>query len=89
MRTITLAAMACLLAMSVFAQTAPSTQPPAPSCKQATDKKPAGAALSSFMKRCETDAEKACDVQAAEKKLNGAAKTSFTNKCVTDSVGSG
>lgn len=88
MKTITLAAMACLFAMSAFAQTAPSTPPPAPSCKaQATDKKLAGAALNSFMKRCETDAQKACDVQAGDKKLSGAAKTSFTKKCVTDSVG--
>jgi hypothetical protein len=89
MKTITLAAMACLLAISVFAQSAPSTQPSAPSCKvQATDKKLAGAALNSFMKRCETDAQKACDVQASDKKLSGAAKTSFTKRCVTDSVGS-
>ena len=41
----------------------------------------------SFMKKCEADAQKACDAQAAEKKLNGAAKTSFTKKCVTDAVG--
>jgi len=80
-----------VLAMSAFAQTAPSPpQTPAPSCKaQATEKKLAGAALNSFMKRCETDAQKACDIQAGEKKLSGAAKTSFTKKCVTDSVGSG
>ena len=58
------------------------------SCKaQATDKKLAGAALTSFMKKCEADASKACDVQAGEKKLAGAAKTSFTKKCVTDAVG--
>ena len=43
--------------------------------------------MNSFMKKCETDAKKACDAQAAEKKLNGAAKTSFTKKCVTDAVG--
>ena len=41
------------------------------------------------MKKCETDAQKACDTQATDKKLSGAAKTSFTKKCVTDSVGSG
>jgi hypothetical protein len=58
------------------------------SCKaQATDKKLAGAALTSFMKKCESDASKACDVQAGEKKLAGAAKTSFTKKCVSDAVG--
>jgi len=57
-------------------------------CKaQATDKKLAGAALTSFMKKCESDASKACGSSAAEKKLAGAAKTSFTKKCVTDAVG--
>ena len=55
-------------------------------CKaQATDKKLAGAALTSFMKK--SDASKACGSSAAEKKLAGAAKTSFTKKCVTDAVG--
>jgi len=57
-------------------------------CKaQATEKKLAGAALASFMKKCETDAKTACDKSAAEKKLNGAAKNSYTKKCVTDAVG--
>ena len=59
------------------------------SCKaQAADKKLAGAALNSFMKKCETDATAACDGSAATQKLSGAAKTSFTKKCVTDRVGS-
>lgn len=58
------------------------------SCKaQASDKKLAGAALSSFMKKCETDATTACDTQAADKKLSGAAKDSFTKKCVKDATG--
>ncbi|WP_342364296.1 PsiF family protein [Terrarubrum flagellatum] len=60
----------------------------ADTCKaSATEKKLAGAALTSFMKKCESDAAKTCDTSAAEKKLNGAAKTSFTKKCVTDAVG--
>jgi len=54
----------------------------------AMEKKLAGAAKTSFMKKCETDAKAACDAQAAEKKLAGAAKTSFTKKCVKDAVGS-
>jgi hypothetical protein len=59
------------------------------SCKNdATTKKLAGAAMTSFMKKCETDAAAACDKSAAEKKLAGAAKTSFTKKCVSDAVGS-
>ncbi|NLH79729.1 MAG: hypothetical protein GX458_02640 [Phyllobacteriaceae bacterium] len=59
-----------------------------PTCRaQATDKKLAGAALTSFMKKCETDATKTCDAAAADKKLAGAAKTSFSKKCVSDAVG--
>ena len=59
-----------------------------PSCTvQATDKKLAGAARTSFMGKCERDAQAGCDAAAAEKKLAGAAKTSFTNKCMKDAVG--
>ena len=58
------------------------------SCKaQATAKKLAGAAQTSFMKKCQTDAATSCDAQAADKKLAGAAKNSFTKKCVNDAVG--
>ena len=81
MRTLALAAALFLAAGSIQAQAA--------SCKvEAGDKKLAGAAMTSFMKKCETDAKKACDTEAAEKKLAGAAKTSFTKKCVSDKVGS-
>lgn len=56
---------------------------------KAGEKKLAGAAKNSFIKKCEKDAKintaKAdCDVKAAEKKLKGAAKNSFTKKCVSD-----
>ena len=56
---------------------------------KAAEKKLAGAAKNSFIKKCEKDAKvnvaKAdCDAKAAEKKLKGAAKNSFTKKCVTD-----
>ena len=47
---------------------------------QAGDKKLAGAAKTSFVKKC-------CETQAAEKKLAGAAKTSFTTKCEKDAGG--
>jgi hypothetical protein len=58
------------------------------SCQaQADAKKLAGAALTSFMKKCESDAQAACDKQAADKKLSGAAKDSFTKKCVKDATG--
>jgi hypothetical protein len=54
---------------------------------QATEKKLAGAAKTSFLKKCDADATAACDTQAADKKLAGAAKTSFTKKCVKDATG--
>jgi hypothetical protein len=76
-----LAVVLSVFAGSAFAQTA--------TCKaQASDKKLAGAAMNSFMKKCETDAQKVCDTEAAGKKLAGAAKNSFTKKCVGDAVGS-
>ena len=53
----------------------------------AAEKKLAGAAKNSFMKKCESDATAKCNAAAAEKKLAGAAKTSFTKKCVKDAVG--
>ena len=53
----------------------------------ATDKKLAGAAKTSFIKKCQTDAAKLCDDQSATKKLAGAAKASFTKKCISDAVG--
>jgi hypothetical protein len=60
----------------------------ADTCKsQAADKKLAGAAMTSFMKKCQSDAAKTCDASAKDQKLNGAAKTSYTKKCVTDAVG--
>lgn len=53
----------------------------------AADKKLAGAAKTSFLKKCQTDSQTTCDAAAADKKLAGAAKTSFTKKCVSDAVG--
>lgn len=59
-----------------------------PSCSAAaTEKKLAGAARTSFLKKCERDATATCQTSSMEKKLSGAAKTSFEKKCVTDSVG--
>jgi len=77
-KTFTLAALALCLAGAptlAFAEDACMTQ--------ATDKKLAGAAKTSFMKKCETTA---CESQAADKKLAGAAKTSFVTKCVKDAM---
>ena len=60
---------------------------------QATEKKLAGAARTSFMKKCERDAggaataSPACKKSAADKKLAGAAKTSHIKKCMADAKG--
>ena len=91
MKTMSVVVLCMALAGTAFAQTSTPASPATdtkPSCKaQASDKKLAGAALNSFMKKCETDAQKVCDAAAVDRKLNGAAKTSFTKKCVTDAVG--
>ncbi len=48
------------------------------------DGKPlAGAAKTSFMKKCQTDACTAKAVGSDGKKLSGAAKTSFMKKCMS------
>lgn len=54
---------------------------------KAAEKKLAGAAKNSFMKKCESDARTACSTEATDKKLAGAAKNSFFKKCVNDAVG--
>lgn len=56
---------------------------------RAAEKKLAGAAKNSFMKKCSADAmappeNAACAATAKEKKLAGAAKSSFMKKCAAD-----
>ncbi len=88
MRTTLLAAVAAMF----FANNALAS-----SCTEmATEKKLAGAAKNSFMKKCEADAkaptagakgpmaDSGCAGKAAEKKLAGAAKSSFMKKCEAD-----
>lgn len=53
----------------------------------AKDKKLHGAALNSFMTKCEKDAKAKCTADATAKKLHGAAAKSFTTKCVKDTTG--
>jgi hypothetical protein len=74
MRQTLLAALLCAITAGALAQTPPASPPagaPAaqsPTCKsQAADKKLAGAALTSFMKKCQTDATASCDTVAADK----------------------
>jgi hypothetical protein len=83
MRKLVLAALSALLMMSSLAQAAESCE------AQAQARKLAGAARTSFMKKCEADAKAAsptaaCEAQADQKKLAGAARTSFVKKCVQD-----
>lgn len=81
MKKVVIAVVICAFSFASAAQAA--------TCKAtAAEKNLHGAALTSFMKKCETDAQKSCDTSAMGKKLAGAAKTSFTKKCVTDAVGS-
>jgi hypothetical protein len=71
------------LMLSLYATTALAV-----TCKEtATEKNLAGAALKSFMTKCQKDAQASCDTAAQDKKLSGAAKTSFTKKCVKDATG--
>ncbi len=57
-------------------------------CKSdAADKKLAGAALKSFMTKCERDATTTCAADSNVKKLAGAARNSHMKKCVADAVG--
>jgi psiF repeat len=54
---------------------------------RATEKKLAGAAKTSFLKKCEKDARAACEMDDISKKTSGAAKEAHIKKCVKDSVG--
>ena len=78
MKKIALALAVCLV----------SSAPAFATCKSvAADKKLAGAALKSFMTKCEKDATTTCATDSKDKKLAGAAKNSHMKKCVTDAVG--
>lgn len=78
--------MRALLLAAAFALVAGNAH--AAACKiEASNKKLAGAAMNSFMTKCEKDAKAMCDQSAVDKKLSGAAKTSHIKKCVSDSVG--
>ena len=79
MKTFLLVAALSVCAVSAHAQE---------TCKaQATEKKLAGAALKSFMTKCEKDAKQSCEADSKTKKLAGAAKSSHMKKCVADTVG--
>jgi uncharacterized membrane protein len=88
MRYLLLAAAGIGVGAALLATTPIAAYAQAANCKAAAaEKKLAGAALSSFIKKCQADAKSACEQSAAEKKLSGAARSSFTGKCVRDKVG--
>lgn len=75
-----------LLIASTFSLSALAAEPSACTAT-AGEKKLAGAAKTSFMKKCEADAQARCEQSATEKKLAGAAKNSHVKKCVAEAVG--
>ncbi len=78
---------ALIVFLTLVAVSSACAEETSPCASRAAEKKLAGAALKSFMTKCERDAQSACDASATEKKLRGAARTSFTSKCVKDAVG--
>lgn len=82
---------ACLLSLGMLVGTAHAADAKATCETQASEKKLAGAAKNSFVKKCIKDAgvaaaavSPACEKSAADKKLAGAAKTSHLKKCMAD-----
>ncbi len=87
--TTVLALVAVMFAAPAFA----SSHKEAPEMKAAggceataAEKKLAGAAKNSFLKKCNAAPKTECDTKAGEKKLAGAAKNSFLKKCKADSA---
>jgi len=75
---LTVLALVSLLSGGAFAQTAAPTE----TCDaQAMTKKLAGAAKTSFMKKCKTDVCSAKAIDKNGKQLAGAARASFLKKC--------
>ena len=74
--------------LMTFAAMAQEAAAPASDCSaKATEKKLAGAALNSFMKKFEhDDASASYEASAADKKLKGAAKKSFVTELVKDAT---
>jgi hypothetical protein len=66
-----------------------STAAAGQTCKaKATEQRLAGAALFSFVKRCEVDAQMAC-AEAAHKMLAEPASDDFIHTCVAKAIGAG
>jgi hypothetical protein len=60
-----------------------------PTCRlQSIEKKLAGPALTSFIKKCEQEMLAVCEKTAEDRKLEGPARASYMRKCVSTYVGS-
>jgi len=82
--------MKTLIAMLLVSFTYASAYAADDCAAMAAEKKLAGAAKNSFMKKCLADTKgtgSACEMTADQKKLAGAARTSFLKKCETDAGG--
>lgn len=55
---------------------------------KSVQKKLAGSAKTSFLKKCESEAKLSCENDDVSKRTSGAAKASHIKKCVKDAVGS-
>ncbi len=94
---------AALLSFGLMAGTAHASDAQTKCEAQAAEKKLAGAAKNSFVKKCVTDAggtpaaaaakapdpAEMCEKSAADKKLAGAAKTAHIKKCTEDAKSAG
>jgi len=94
---------ATLLVLGLMAGTAHASDAQAKCEAQAAEKKLAGAAKNSFVKKCVTDAggtpaaaptqakapdpAEVCEKSAADKKLAGASKNAHVKKCIEDAKG--
>jgi hypothetical protein len=81
---------ACFLSLGLMGAS-PAFAAGNPACvKSADDKKLAGAARDSHIKKCEKDmaagGNAACEKSADDKKLAGAARTSHIKKCTEDAA---
>ena len=79
MRCIAIAVSLCVFSGNALADSSCTTK--------GAEKKLAGAALTSFMTKCEQDAAAACDADGKSQKLAGAALDSHMKKCIADAVG--
>jgi hypothetical protein len=54
---------------------------------KAAEKKLAGSAKTSFLKKCENDARAVCENDNVSQRLSGAAKAAHIKKCVKNAIG--